>query len=321
MKTMLGVLVTLVLGSTAMAQAQDYPAQPVRMIVPFAPGGPNDTVARLIAPKLSEELGQPVVIENRGGAGGVIGTDLVAKAQPDGYMIGISSAGALAISSSVQADMPYEPLSDLTPLTLLGSVPELLVANPAVEIEDFAGLIEHAKANPGVLNYASSGPGGMQHLAGEMLNLEAGIDTVHVPYAGAAPAVSDLLGGQVQMMFADLPVLLPHVEAGSLLPLAVGSPERAPTLPDVPTTAELGYPEVVAENWYGIVAPAGLSDDVAARLDEALQATLTNPAVRASLEAQGVKVVASSPQDFADYMANEAGKWAGVVEASGAVVQ
>ncbi|QJR20508.1 tripartite tricarboxylate transporter substrate binding protein [Pelagibacterium halotolerans] len=303
------------------AFAQDYPSQPIRMIVPFAAGGPNDTVARLISPKLSELLGQPVVIENRGGAGGVIGTDLVAKAEPDGYLIGISSAGALAISASVQATMPYDSLTDLTPITLLGSVPELLVANPNVAVESFDELIAYAADNPGIINYASSGPGGMQHLAGELLNFEAEIDTVHVPYSGAAPAVTDLLGGQVQMMFADLPVLLPHVEAGTLRPLAVGSARRAPTLPDVPTTAELGFPEVVAENWYGIIAPAGLPEDVATRLQDAFVETLNDAGVSEALAAQGINVIASTPDAFADYMAAETEKWASVVELSGAVVQ
>lgn len=322
MKSVFMASIALAMASVSVgAFAQDYPSQAIRMIVPFAAGGPNDTVARLMSPKLSELLGQPVVIENRGGAGGVIGTDLVAKADPDGYVIGISSAGALAISSSVQATMPYDPQADLTPLTLLGSVPELLVANPTVEAESFEDLIAYAKANPGALNYASSGPGGMQHLAGELLNLEAGIETVHVPYGGAAPAVTDLLGGQVQFMFADLPVLLPHVEAGALRPLVVGSVERAPTLPDVPTTAELGYPEVVAENWYGIVAPAGLPQDVADRLQTALVETLTDDDVAAALAAQGVNVIASTSEVFAQYMASEAAKWADVVEMSGAVVQ
>lgn len=320
MKRTLTVLALLAATSIS-ANAQDYPSNPVRFIVPFAAGGPNDTVARLMAPKMAELLGQPVVVENRAGAGGVVGTDAVAKADPDGYVIGISSAGALAISESIQPTMPYDRATDLMPITLVGTVPELLVVHPDTPAQDFEELISWARENPGALNYASSGPGGMQHLAGEMLNLETGIDALHVPYQGAAPAVVDVLGGQVEMMFADLPVLLTHVESGALRPIVVGSPERSPSLPDVPTTAELGYPEIVAENWYGVVAPAGLSDDVAQRLGEVLIETLNDAEVADALKQQGVNVVASSSEEFGQYMAQEADKWAEVIDRSGAVVQ
>ncbi|QJR20507.1 tripartite tricarboxylate transporter substrate binding protein [Pelagibacterium halotolerans] len=291
------------------------------MVVPFSAGGPADTIARVVSQKMGEILGQPIVIENRGGAGGVIGTDLVAKGAPDGYLIGMSSAGALAISASVQQTMPYDATTDFAPVTLLASVPELLVVNDGVEAETFDELLELARAEPGALNFASSGPGSMPHLAGELLNIAAEIEAVHVPYAGAAPAVTDLLGGQVQFMFADIPVLLPHVQEGTLRALAVGSAERTGTLPDVATTAELGMPDVTAENWYGIVAPPGTPEDVVATLNAAIVEALADEGVAETLGSQGANLIGSSPQEFGDYIASETEKWAEVVEVSGAMDQ
>ncbi|AEQ52381.1 Bug family tripartite tricarboxylate transporter substrate binding protein [Pelagibacterium halotolerans] len=318
--------VTLALGVSiatlsAAASAQEYPTQAIRMVVPFSAGGPADTIARVVSQKMGEILGQPIVIENRGGAGGVIGTDLVAKGAPDGYLIGMSSAGALAISASVQQTMPYDATTDFAPVTLLASVPELLVVNDGVEAETFDELLELARAEPGALNFASSGPGSMPHLAGELLNIAAEIEAVHVPYAGAAPAVTDLLGGQVQFMFADIPVLLPHVQEGTLRALAVGSAERTGTLPDVATTAELGMPDVTAENWYGIVAPPGTPEDVVATLNAAIVEALADEGVAETLGSQGANLIGSSPQEFGDYIASETEKWAEVVEVSGAMDQ
>ncbi|MFN3273303.1 MAG: Bug family tripartite tricarboxylate transporter substrate binding protein [Paracoccus sp. (in: a-proteobacteria)] len=317
---------TLILGAALLslgagAQAQDYPSQPVRMIVPFAPGGPNDTVARLIAPTLAQQLGQPVVVENRAGAGGVLGTDAVAKARPDGHVIGISSAGALAISESVLPQMPYATATDLTPVMLVGRVPELLVVTPDLPVQDLPGLVAWAGDNPGALAYASSGPGAIQHLAGEMLNLAAGTDALHVPYGGAAPAITDVIGGQVQMMFADLPVLLPHVKAGNLRALAVAATERSDALPDVPTTAEAGYPDVIAENWYGIIAPAGLPENVAQTLQDAVAAALADEGLRAALDQQGVIVAALPGAEFGAYLQSEAVRWKTLIDETGAIQQ
>lgn len=303
------------------ANAQDYPNQAIRMVVPFSAGGPADTIARVVSQKMGEILGQPVVIENRGGAGGVIGTDLVAKGAPDGYLIGMSSAGALAISASVQETMPYDAITDFAPVTLLANVPELLVVNDGVDAQTLDELLELARSEPGALNFASSGPGSMPHLAGELLNISAEIEAVHVPYAGAAPAVTDLLGGQVQFMFADIPVLLPHVQEGTLRALAVGSAERTDTLPDVATTAELGLPDVTAENWYGIVAPPGTPDEVIAALNAAIVEALADSGVAETLGAQGANLIGSSPEEFGDYIASETAKWAEVVEVSGAMDQ
>src|SRR5882672_7883162 len=231
----LGALLTglSLLLSPALAAAQDFPSKPIRLIVPFPAGGPNDIIARVIGQRMSELLKQPVLIDNRGGQGGVLGTDAVAKAKPDGYTIAISSAGALAISPSMQI-IAYDTLKDLAPVTLVATVPEMLVFATHVPANDMKELVALAKAQPGKLNFASSGPGSLPHLAGELLKLTANIDIVHVPYRGAAPAVNDLLGQQVQMTFLDLPVLLPQVQAGKLRGIAMGSPQRAPTAMEVP---------------------------------------------------------------------------------------
>lgn len=296
--------------------AQNFPNKPIKLIVPFPAGGPADTIARLIAEKMATSLGQPVVIDNRGGAGGATGTAAVAKAEPDGYTIGISTAGALAISPSLQDTLAYDPIKDLMPLTLAARVPELLVTAKGVPAANLSELIALAKAKPGTLNFASSGPGSMPHLAGEMLKRHAGIDIAHVPYRGAAPAVNDLIGGHVQMMFMDVAVLLPHVQSGAARAMAVGSKERLSVLPDLPTTAELGFPQVEADNWYGMVAPAGTPADVAAILHKAIAAALHAPDVTAKLAEQGAIAVGNSPDQFAAYLKSEIEKWADVVRTS-----
>jgi tripartite-type tricarboxylate transporter receptor subunit TctC len=249
----IGFVLAALLGQPA--QAQEFPTRPIKLIVPFPAGGPNDIIARVVGQRMSETLGQPVVIENRGGAGGITGTDAVAKAAPDGYTVAVTSAGALAISFSLQEKVPYDSLKDLKPVSLIAKVPEMLVVATHVPASNLQELVAHAKANPGKLSFASSGPGSMPHLAGELFKLTAAIDIVHVPYRGAAPAVNDLISQQVQMVFLDLPVLLPQVQAGKLKAIAVGSRTRAEAAKDVPTTAELGMPQVEAENWYGLVAP------------------------------------------------------------------
>jgi tripartite-type tricarboxylate transporter receptor subunit TctC len=235
----------------ALAAAQGFPNKPIKLIVPFPPGGPNDIIARAVGQKMSDILKQPVLIDNRGGQGGVLGTDAVAKADPDGYTIGVTSAGALAISPSMQK-IAYDTLKDLAPVTLVAKVPEMLVVATGVPANNMKELVALAKAQPGKLNFASSGPGSLPQLAGELFKLLAKIDIVHVPYRGAAPAVNDLLGQQVQMAFFDLPVLLPQVQAGKLRAIAIGAPERSAAAKDVPTTAEAGMPDLQTENWYGM---------------------------------------------------------------------
>jgi tripartite-type tricarboxylate transporter receptor subunit TctC len=309
-------IVAVVFALAVPAFAQDFPTKPIKLIVPFPPGGPNDIIARVIGAKMSELLGQPVVIDNRGGAGGVLGTDAVAKAEPDGYTIAITSAGALAISKSLQEKLPYETLKDLKPVTLVAKVPELLVVANNVPAKTMPELLALAKAKPGQLNFASTGPGSMPHLAGELFRTSAGIDIVHVPYKGAAPAVNDIVGQQVQMVFLDIPVLLPQVQAGKVRPIAIGSRERVPSLPNVPTTAEVGLPQIEAENWYGMVAPAATPAAVIAKLHRATAEALKSPEVKDKLQAQGAILVGNSPEEFAAYIQSEIDKWGKVAKAA-----
>lgn len=305
--------------SPAAAAAQDFPSKPIRLIVPFPPGGPNDLIARVVGQKMSELLKQQVVIDNRSGAGGTLGVDVVAKAPPDGHTIAITTSGTLAISTAMQEKIPYDTFKHLKPVTLVTTVPELLVAATSVPAKDLKEIVALARAKPGTLNYASSGHGSMPHLAGELLKVAAKIDIVHVPYKGAAPAVNDLLGQQVQLAFFDLPVLLPQVRAGKLKAIAVGSRERAPSLKDVPTTAELGFPQVQAENWYGMVAPIATPPAVVARLHQVTVAALRDPGVREKLSSQGLNLVGNTPDAFTAYIRSEIEKWAKVAKAAGLV--
>jgi tripartite-type tricarboxylate transporter receptor subunit TctC len=300
----------------ALATAQEFPAKPIKLIVPFPAGGPNDIIARIVGQRISELTKQPVVIDNRGGAGGALGTDAVAKAAPDGYTIGIVNAGALAINQSMEK-VPYETLKDLAPVTLVVTVPEMLVVASNVPAKNMSELVALAKAQPGKLNFASTGPGSLPHLAGELLKLTAKIDIAHVPYRGAAPAINDLLGQQVQMTFLDLPAILPHIRSGTLKPIALGTDARAPTAPDVPTTFELGMPELRIENWYGMVAPVATPPAIVAALNKITTTALADPAVKEKLAEQGLTTVGNSPEQFRDYIASETAKWAKVIKDAG----
>jgi tripartite-type tricarboxylate transporter receptor subunit TctC len=300
------------------AHAQDYPNRPIRFVVPFPPGGPSDIIVRVVGQKMQELLGQLIIIDNRAGAGGVLGTDNVAKSEPDGYSIALSSAGALAISTSLQEKMLYDPLKDLAPITLVAKVPELLVAaSTRLPVANVKELIALAKAKPGTINYGSTGPGSMPHLAGELLRASAQIDIVHVPYRGAAPAVNDLVGHQVQIMFLDVPVLLPQIQAGAIKALAVGGRLRVPSLPDLPTMNELGYPQIEADNWYGLVAPARTPRPIIAKLNAAAVAALKAPEVQERLATQGAILIGGSPEEFTDYIRSEIAKWSKVAQAAG----
>jgi tripartite-type tricarboxylate transporter receptor subunit TctC len=302
--------------AAAPVEAEDFPARQIRLIVPFPPGGPSDIIARVIGQRMSEIAGQPVIIDNRGGQGGVLGTDVLAKAKADGYTIAIASAGALAISPTME-NVAYDPLKDLQAVTLVAKVPEMLVVASDVPARDMKELVALARANPGKLNYASSGPGSLPHLAGELLKLAAKIDVVHVPYRGAAPAVNDLLGQQVQMVFLDLPIILPHIRAGSLRAIAIGAPERAPTAMDVPTTAEVGMPEVLAENWYGMIAPAGTPPAIVERLNQIATEAMRDPDVKEKLASQGATLIGDDPAHFHAFMASEIARWAKVIKDAG----
>jgi tripartite-type tricarboxylate transporter receptor subunit TctC len=297
-------------------QAQDFPTKPIKLIVPFPAGGPNDIIARIVGQRMSELTKQPVVIDNRGGQSGALGTDAVAKANPDGYTIGIVNAGALTINQSMEK-VPYETLKDLAPVTLVVTVPEMLVVAGNVPAKNMSELVALAKAKPGALNFASTGPGSLPHLAGELLKLTAGIDIVHVPYRGAAPAINDLLGQQVQMTFLDLPAILPHIRSGMLKPIALGTTTRAPTAPDVPTTVELGMPELRIENWYGMIAPAATPPAIVAALNKITTTALADPAVKEKLADQGLTTVGDTPGQFRAFIASETAKWAKVIKDAG----
>jgi tripartite-type tricarboxylate transporter receptor subunit TctC len=310
----------LLLLSPLPVAAQDFPNKPIRLIVPFPAGGPNDIIARVVGQRMSEIVKQPVVIDNRGGQGGVLGTDAVAKAAPDGYTIAISSAGALAISPSMEK-APYDARKDLQAVTLVAKVPEMLVVAGNVPARDMNELVALARAQPGKLNFASSGPGSLPHLAGELLKLTANIDIVHVPYRGAAPAVNDLLGQQVQMAFLDLPVLLPQIKAGSLRGIAMGSPQRAPTAMEVPTTAEAGMPDLRVENWYGMVAPAATPPAIVAALNRIATEAMADPAVKEKLASQGAELIGDSPEHFRDFIDAEITKWADVIRKAGVATE
>jgi tripartite-type tricarboxylate transporter receptor subunit TctC len=314
----LGVLVTglsLLLWPASVA-AQDFPSKPIRLIVPFPAGGPNDIIARVVGQRMSELIRQPVLIDNRGGQAGVLGTDAVAKANPDGYTIGITSASSLAISPSMEK-VPYDARKDFAPVTLVVTVPEMLVVASNVPAKNMDELVALAKAQPGKLNFASAGVGGLPHLAGELLKLTAKIDIVHVPYRGAAPAINDLLGQQVQMTFLDLPVILPHIKAGTLRPIALGARARAPTAPDVPTTAEVGMPDLLIENWYGMIAPAKTPEKIVATLNRIANEAMADPGVKQRLADQGLTVAGDTPEHFRGFIETEIAKWAKVIKDAG----
>jgi tripartite-type tricarboxylate transporter receptor subunit TctC len=300
----------------ASAAAQDFPSKPIRLIVPFPAGGPNDIIARVVGQRMSELIKQPVLIDNRGGQAGVLGTDAVAKANPDGYTIGITSASSLAISPSMEK-VPYDARKDFAPVTLIVTVPEMLVVAGNVPAKNMDELVALAKAQPGKLNFASSGPGSLPHLAGELLKLTAKIDVVHVPYRGAAPAINDLLGQQVQMTFLDLPVILPHIKAGTLRPIALGAPQRAPTAPDVPTTAEVGMPGLRIENWYGMLAPAKTPEQIVTTLNRVANEAMADPGVKQKLADQGLTVAGDTPEHFRGFIDAEIEKWAKVIKDAG----
>lgn len=300
----------------APASAEDFASKQIRLIVPFPPGGPNDIIARVVGQRMSEIIKQPLVIDNRGGQGGVLGTDVVAKAAPDGYTIGIVSASSLVISPTMD-QVPYDPLKDFAPVTLMTTVPEMLVVATSVPAKNMAELVALAKAQPGKLNFASAGVGGLPHLAGELFKMTAKIDIVHVPYRGAAPAINDLLGQQVQMTFLDLPVILPQIRAGLLRPIALGAPTRAPTAPDVPTTAEVGMPDLLIQNWYGMIAPAGTPANIVAALNHATNEAMNDPQVKQKLAEQGLTVAGDTPEQFRGFIDSETKRWAKVIKDAG----
>ena len=302
------------------AWGQAYPAKPIRLVVPFPAGGTTDILARAVGQKLTEAWGQPVVVDNRPGAGGNIGAELVAKAASDGYTLLMGTVGTHAINASLYAKMPYDHIKDFAPVILVAGVPNVLVVNPAVPVNSVQELIAYAKANPGRLNFASSGSGTSIHLSGELFKVMAGVQMTHIPYKGSAPALQDLIGGQVQLMFDNLPSALPQIKGGKLRALAVTSATRAAALPDVPTVAEAGLPGFEASSWFGVLAPAGTPVAIIARLNAEIANWLASPEAREKLASQGANAAGGSPEDFAKHIAAETAKWQKVVKESGAKV-
>lgn len=300
------------------ARAQAFPEQPIRLIVPFPPGGPADTIARLVAPGMGERLGgRPIVIESRSGAGGMVGIEAVARARPDGYTIGLGSSGVMAIMPVLQANMPFDPHRDLAAIGLVLSVPQILAVHPSLPVRSVAELIAQARQRPGQISYASAGIGSTLHLATEMFRARAGgIDIVHVPYRGAAPAIPDLLSGRVQMMFADVPILLPQVRAGKVRPLGVTASQRLDFLPELPTLIESGVPGMVSASSYGLVAPAGVPEERIAAMNAALNASLAVPATRRALVEQGGVPRGGTPAEAAAFFRGEMETWREVARAA-----
>jgi tripartite-type tricarboxylate transporter receptor subunit TctC len=299
------------------AAAQSYPAKPVRLVIGFPPGGPADIFGRVFAQGLSANLGQPVIVENRAGASGVVGVDTVAKAAPDGYTLAMNSSSAVAMAPFSLSAMPFDPLHDLALITTVVRVPEVLVVHPSLAVNTFAELIAYARAHPGKVNFGSAGSGGVTHLAGELLKFEAKIDIVHVPYKGAAPAVNDLLGAQVQMGIFDVPVVLPHIRAGKLRALALTSAKRAASLPDLPTTVELNYPKVNSDNWYGLVAPAATPPEILKRLHTAAMTALNSATVVEQFAKVGGTAAPSTPEEYSAFLVSEQAKWGAIIRAIG----
>jgi tripartite-type tricarboxylate transporter receptor subunit TctC len=297
--------------------AQTYPVKPVRLIVPFPAGGPADIFGRFLAQGMSTPLGQPVVIENVSGLAGALGVDRAAKSPPDGYTLSLISSSAAAIGPFAIAKMPFDPSKDLALITTVVRVPEVLAVNPSLPASTLAELVAYAKANPGKINYGSAGSGSITHLAAELLKVEASINIVHVPYKGAAPAVNDLLGGQVQMGIFDVPVLISHLRSGKLKALAITSSKRSATLPEVQTTAEAGYPTVLSDNWYGLVGPVALPPAVLRRIHGAAVAALNSAEIAEQYAKVSGVAMPSSPEEFAVFLAQEQAKWGRVVKAIG----
>jgi tripartite-type tricarboxylate transporter receptor subunit TctC len=301
----------------APVHAQDFPTRPIRLIVPFAAGGPADMLARAIAPAMSAALKQTVVIENKAGAGGVVGVDAVAKAAPDGYTIGLTGTGAVA-AAPFMTSVPYDVRRDLAPISRVARIDGVIVTHTKLGLKSLAELIAYAKANAGKVNFASAGSGTSLHLAGELLNLETGMKLVHVPYRGAAPAINDLIGGHVQVMVPDLSGVLPHIRAGSVTALAVTSESRSRLLPDIATTAEAGYPRMLSETWYGLISPAATPPAVLDRLYAAAAAALQSTEVIGQIETQGAMPAPTTADAFRKLIEDEQTKWKRVVEATGA---
>jgi tripartite-type tricarboxylate transporter receptor subunit TctC len=319
MKHIASLLAAASVAVTCSAPAADaYPTRPIRLIVPFPPGGGTDIMGRLVGNHLTERLRVQTVVDNRGGAGGIIGTELAAKANPDGYTLLIGSVSTISINPSLYAKLPFDTVKDLAPVSLIASTPSVLVVPANLSARSVKELIALAKAKPGQLNFASAGSGTSHHLGGELFKVAAGIDIVHVPYKGTAPAVTDLVSGQVALMIANMPSVLPMIKAGRLRPLAVTSLKRSTLMSELPTVAESGVPDFEVIVWYGVLAPAATPKAIVAKLNEDLKQMAGLTEVKERLAAQGAEAISSTPEEFARKVRADKEKWAKVVRLSGA---
>jgi tripartite-type tricarboxylate transporter receptor subunit TctC len=308
------------LGAATGARAQAYPSKTITIVVPFPAGGTTDILARILGQYLSGELGQSVIVDNRAGAGGNIGAQVAAKAAPDGHTLFMGTVGTHAINASLYRKLPYDPIRDFAPLSRVAMVPNLLVAHPSQTFKTVHEMIAFAKANPGKINYGSSGNGSSIHLSGALFESLAKVQMTHVPYKGSAPAVSDLLGGQIAVMFDNMPSALPHVKSGKLRAIAVTSARRSPELPNVPTIAEAGVAGYEATSWFGMFAPAGTPPDVLAKLNAVIVKALNDADVKKKISEQGAEPHPEKPAEFAAFIAKESAKWGKVVKDSGASI-
>jgi tripartite-type tricarboxylate transporter receptor subunit TctC len=300
---------TLLFAMAPQVAAQDYPKRPIMLIVPYPAGGGNDVIARLVAAKMSAKLGQPMVIENRGGAGSIIGTEDVHKAEPDGYTLLLGQSGPISINPAVYKELPYDPEKDFAPIAMTTAYPYVLVVNAKLPVKTLQDFVAMVKAKPGEFNYGTTGVGAANHLVTELFSSRAGLKMIHVPYRGTALAVADLLAGQVTMVFADPVSALPHIKAGTLRALAVSSKERSSVAPEVATIAESGYPGFDAIAWHGILAPANTPPPVVAKLHDQIVAALNDPATKALLEAQAMATVGDTPQEFSAFISKDIAVW------------
>ena len=313
--TLCGALLWFAAG--ACAQSPQYPSRAVRMVVPFAPGGANDVVARIVGVRLSEALGQPVVIDNRGGAGGTLGADIVAKAPPDGHTLLVASMG-LAVNAVLYAKLPYDTLRDLAPVTMLGEQPNIVVVHPSLPAKSIGELLAYARARPGQLSYATGGVGSNSHLATLLFLLAAKLDMVHVPYKGLGPAITDLLGGQVQLAVSNVSTALVHVRAGKLRLLAVTTGKRFALFPETPTVVEAGIPGAQSSGWYGLLVTTGTPQAIVAKLHAQTTGILNSPALKDQFSVLGLEPVPTSPAEFRKVLQADIEKWRGAIKASGA---
>ena len=300
------------------AQSADYPSKSVRLVVPFPAGGTTDVMGRLIGQQLSARLGQQFIIDNRPGAAGGIGTDVVAKSPADGYTLLLGAVATHSINPSLYGHLPYDPVKDFAPISLLGTLPNVLVVNPSLPVRSVQELIALAKAKPGTLTFASGGNGTTHHLSGELFKRMAGVDMTHVPYKGNAPAITDVIGGQVNVMFDNISNSLPHIKAGKLRALAVTGPVRSPVLPNVPTLAELGFPGYNITSWFGLFAPAATPQPIVSRLNATVNAALHDKQVRDLLASEGIEAQGNSLEQFHAFLQTERVRWAKLVKESGA---